>query len=1182
MDNCADLMRLTMIAQSPAHYARFQNTTLLKPKKGSWITDLSLIPTDAHDTAQINKRPYPSSGLQGNYIQHQGDGPAYGGPEEMALVNNNGEEDVSNPRTVYGDPDRTQNPDLWKHLELYLQDQTKPVCLLGDFNAIASATEKWGGSQYFSTQNRAFRAWIAEAGLIDLGHHDPAYTWSNKQTGYQNISERLDRGLSDHLPILLRTNPNRRRARPGFRCENWWMKNGNFKGVCQEVAAEPDHDWNQFARIFKKRVSRWANSQVSLSTQLKRIEDEMLQLNAAVPDPEQKKKEDQLQIQHQKTLQMLESYWHQCSRVNWALLGDQNSKFFHAMAVNRKRMNTIRAIRNSQGEWLTEEPEIRKAFVEEAFPQQLLQQLPQIPDYTHHHLCAIPTEQEIRAALNLLGPHKAPGPNGFNAKIFQDYWDCFGVLVTREVQKFFEIGVMPREVARSNLVLVPKSEEAITVEQYRPISSAFVPGRDISESVVLLREIIHSFGMPGYKNKDLCLKADLSKAFDRMDWAYLTRVMTLYGFPQTLVHWISECISSIEYTVVINRVGGGFFKPLCGLRQGCALSPYLFILGMDLLARQLHFMTEIGRTQGVKITRSAEPIAACIYADDLLIMGAATGQEARDIKQSLPIYYMSTIKIPNTVLEALNGMIRKFLWGAMDKGRYMSYISWDKITMPKDKGGLGLRNLRDINEALLLKSLWKLVAGSQSPWAKLVAAKYLPKSDLWHSKRTYKCTTFWRNLMGLRTKLVPLLTWKLGDGGTCTIFAQPWYQQGIQPIPSCQADRQLKVKDLVDDSGRWNVEKMTGLLGLQASVQILATVKPSVPIGAADRLIFTPSKDGNFSVKKAYTAIRDQTAAPLLAIQTHKTIWRAIRSLPNVQPRVRLFLWKVMHDGLPLAKTLAHRIGKGDPTCAHCGMREESMAHMLFHCDFARRCWLMGPVPLLTSNLLPDIIPIFEQYLIKAPQEQWGLLANTMWAIWRCRNDCMYQGKSPTHDAFVRYLREITNETWLASNQPRISPEERLTIGGDEKQEYLYHCYIDGAWSQIWQGGTGFIIFRKEELEVYRAEGVLSSSAIQSEAKALLAAILYAEQHNLMPIIFYSDCQELVRECKGMGPPVNADWRAYQEIFQSWVAIRRNRNFEISYVSRSHNELADSLAKKRRREGINWTYTGTTFPLFLE
>lgn len=132
------------------------------------------------------------------------------------------------------------------------------------------------------------------------------------------------------------------------------------------------------------------------------------------------------------------------------------------------------------------------------------------------------TQVEIQQALRSLGPFKAVGPDGFHAKIIQDNWQAFGPAITNEAQNFFEIGVMRSDVARSNLVLIPKSDEAITVGQFRPISvcnitykliskiltlrmkpfihslvsgsqCAFILSRDISENIILFREILHTF-----------------------------------------------------------------------------------------------------------------------------------------------------------------------------------------------------------------------------------------------------------------------------------------------------------------------------------------------------------------------------------------------------------------------------------------------------------------------------------------------------------------------------------------------------------------------------------------------------------------------------------------------------------------------------------------------------------------
>lgn len=113
----------------------------------------------------------------------------------------------------------------------------------------------------------------------------------------------------------------------------------------------------------------------------------------------------------------------------------------------------------------------------------------------------------------------------------------------------------------------------------------------------------------------------------------------------------------------------------------------------------------------------------------------------RSVLMSILIYFMATTKTPKKVINGITGTIRRFFWGKPEKERYMAYIAWKKILCPIE-GGLGLRCLDTINDALLTKFLWRLASDSSSLWATQIRAKYLPRSKLWHSKRTSTCTVF--------------------------------------------------------------------------------------------------------------------------------------------------------------------------------------------------------------------------------------------------------------------------------------------------------------------------------------------------------------------------------------------------------------------------------------------------------
>lgn len=77
---------------------------------------------------------------------------------------------------------------------------------------------------------------------------------------------------------------------------------------------------------------------------LKAVKEKMEALNALPPDENTRWQERELNEEHQTILKLEEKHWHQQSRVNWALFEDNNTHFFHATAVTRKRQNTVREI----------------------------------------------------------------------------------------------------------------------------------------------------------------------------------------------------------------------------------------------------------------------------------------------------------------------------------------------------------------------------------------------------------------------------------------------------------------------------------------------------------------------------------------------------------------------------------------------------------------------------------------------------------------------------------------------------------------------------------------------------------------------------------------------------------------------------------------------------------------------
>ncbi|XP_056691844.1 uncharacterized protein [Spinacia oleracea] len=168
---------------------------------------------------------------------------------------------------------------------------------------------------------------------------------------------------------------------------------------------------------------------------------------------------------------------------------------------------------------------------------------------------------------------------------------------------------------------------------------AFIPGRYMSDNILLSHDILHFMNGRRAKGPNLAaIKIDMSKAYDRIHWGFLLRVLKAYGFPPSWIHLIYQCISTVSFKVLINGRISQPFRPKCGLRQGDPLSPYLFLFCMDILGRMLSLGQDIRLFQGIKLAREAPKISHLFFADDAMIFFQATEKSCINIGGILDRY----------------------------------------------------------------------------------------------------------------------------------------------------------------------------------------------------------------------------------------------------------------------------------------------------------------------------------------------------------------------------------------------------------------------------------------------------------------------------------------------------------------------------------------------------------------
>ncbi|KAA3473450.1 LINE-1 reverse transcriptase isogeny [Gossypium australe] len=117
--------------------------------------------------------------------------------------------------------------------------------------------------------------------------------------------------------------------------------------------------------------------------------------------------------------------------------------------------------------------------------------------------------------------------------------------------------------------------------------------------------------------KWMAVKLDLEKAYNRVSWDFINVLLTAVGILLFLCNVIMTAISSSTMQVLWNGVPTQKFKLNRGIRQGCPLSPYLFVLCMEWLGHFIHSRVEVGTWDPIRLSHSGPSVSHLFFVDDL-------------------------------------------------------------------------------------------------------------------------------------------------------------------------------------------------------------------------------------------------------------------------------------------------------------------------------------------------------------------------------------------------------------------------------------------------------------------------------------------------------------------------------------------------------------------------------------
>ncbi|CAH1435589.1 unnamed protein product [Lactuca virosa] len=301
---------------------------------------------------------------------------------------------------------------------------------------------------------------------------------------------------------------------------------------------------------------------------------------------------------------------------------------------------------------------------------------------------------------------------------------------------------------------------------------------------------------------------------------------------------------------------------------------------------------------------------------------------------TIHVSWASIFKIPIATIREVEKICRSYLWanGEIVKGK--AKVKWIDICRPKDYGGLGVKNLRKWNDALLAKHVWNMINNKNSLWVQWVKKNYIGDRNFWDILQKKSMSWTWKRFLEVRKIVRPHVVSCVGNGMNTSLWHDWWHPIGILSTIISRRDwirngfsDISKVSDvMVNDFYLWPVEWVIEFPGLKDG--------PMFCIDANQRDV-TGWRDKNgvckqFSCKQVWRDINNFG---------DKVPWYDIVWYGNCIPRNSFILWLAILNRLKTQDRVKGWEISGNLLCPFCAISSDSHDHLFFKCEFSHLIW---------------------------------------------------------------------------------------------------------------------------------------------------------------------------------------------------------------------------------------------------
>ncbi|CAN1778662.1 Putative ribonuclease H protein At1g65750 [Linum perenne] len=297
---------------------------------------------------------------------------------------------------------------------------------------------------------------------------------------------------------------------------------------------------------------------------------------------------------------------------------------------------------------------------------------------------------------------------------------------------------------------------------------------------------------------------------------------------------------------------------------------------------------------------------------------------------------MQTAFLPVSLCDKIDRKIRNFIWGSSEGNRRIHNVNWETACRPKNLGGLGLRNARDLNKAFLMKLVWSLVSCPEELWAKVLITKYMTRTENGYMLARKKgFSNAWSGIMKVWDHAHNGIHWSVRDGRNTKFWTDRWIDSGVVLIDHAISLQGVNSSLSVSNfclNDYWDLQKLRCVLHENFVLQVYGMTPPRADSGS-DCRVWGLEDDGVFSVKSTYCMLREIDDGDSRSNWSRIWKWEG----PN---KIRHFLWLLKHEKLMTNVERGRQRLTDNMECVHCSGVNEDLNHVFRDCDFASRTWI--------------------------------------------------------------------------------------------------------------------------------------------------------------------------------------------------------------------------------------------------